>query len=140
MKPHTCASPITAWNAFDATINIGLLGHVRLFPACTRASIHTITLTRCPLNQRSLDLQSNIEAQVYRYAQSHLPNDPMEGHDPVSPTAPARVRVLVLPVGRIKKSRFMSFVSRLQQESAIRLGDISPDGRPDKSTHTLRTV
>jgi hypothetical protein len=58
------------------------------------------------------------------------------GADPLSPIAPARVRVLVLPVGRIKKRRFASFVERIQQETAVRLGDISPDGRPDKSRQT----
>lgn len=53
--------------------------------------------------------------------------------DPISPIAPARVRVLLLPAGRIKRSRFSAFVKRLQSESAIRLGDVTPDARPDRS-------
>lgn len=52
--------------------------------------------------------------------------------DPLSPIAPARVRVLVLPAGRIKKKRFLSLVHRLQQHDRVRLGDISPDGRRDQ--------
>ncbi|GAB7345364.1 hypothetical protein MBLNU457_3712t2 [Dothideomycetes sp. NU457] len=55
------------------------------------------------------------------------------GGDPLSPVAPARVRVLLLPVGRIKRSRFESFVERLQGEPAVRLGDITPDARPDRN-------
>ncbi|KAI9657003.1 MAG: hypothetical protein M1821_003169 [Bathelium mastoideum] len=53
--------------------------------------------------------------------------------DPLSPIAPARVRVLLLPVGRIRKSRFQSFVARLEPQFLVRLGDISPDGRPDRN-------
>jgi hypothetical protein len=55
------------------------------------------------------------------------------GFDPLSPIAPARVRMLLLPVGRIKRARFLSFVERLQPENVVRLGDISPDGRPNRS-------
>jgi hypothetical protein len=54
--------------------------------------------------------------------------------DPLSPIAPARIRALLLPVGRIKRSRFLEFVDLLQHESLVRLGDISPDPRPDRST------
>ncbi|KAH0542429.1 hypothetical protein FGG08_003184 [Glutinoglossum americanum] len=53
--------------------------------------------------------------------------------DPLSPIAPARVRVLLLPMGRIKRSRFLSFVERLKTENVVRLGDVSPDGRPNRS-------
>lgn len=53
--------------------------------------------------------------------------------DPLSPIAPARVRTLLLPIGRIKKARFSSFVERLRPENVVRLGDISPDGRPNRS-------
>ncbi|KAH6868145.1 TRAPP II complex [Alternaria rosae] len=53
--------------------------------------------------------------------------------DPLSPIAPARIRALLLPVGRIKRSRFIAFVDLLQQESLVRLGDISPDPRPDRN-------
>lgn len=54
--------------------------------------------------------------------------------DPLSPIAPARVRALLLPVGKIRKSRFLGFAARLQAENIIRLGDISPDARPNRST------
>lgn len=53
--------------------------------------------------------------------------------DPLSPIAPARIRALLLPVGRIKRSRFLTFVDLLQQHSMVRLGDISPDTRADRS-------
>ncbi|KAF2146099.1 uncharacterized protein K452DRAFT_315353 [Aplosporella prunicola CBS 121167] len=53
--------------------------------------------------------------------------------DPFSPIALARIRVLLVPVGKIKRSRFMGFVERLQPESTIRLGDVSPDPRPDRT-------
>ncbi|KAF2660909.1 hypercellular protein-like protein HypA [Lophiostoma macrostomum CBS 122681] len=53
--------------------------------------------------------------------------------DPLSPIAPARIRALLLPVGRIKRSRFLSFVELLQTQSMVRLGDISPDPRPDRN-------
>jgi hypothetical protein len=53
--------------------------------------------------------------------------------DPLSPIAPARIRALLLPVGRIKRSRFLAYVELLQRQSLVRLGDISPDSRPDRS-------
>ncbi|CCD48759.1 hypothetical protein BofuT4_uP034010.1 [Botrytis cinerea T4] len=53
--------------------------------------------------------------------------------DQLSPVAPARVRVVLLPIGQIKRERFLSFVERLQPQNVVRLGDISPDGRPNRS-------
>ncbi|KAI9799449.1 MAG: hypothetical protein M1825_004549 [Sarcosagium campestre] len=54
--------------------------------------------------------------------------------DPLSPTAPARVRALLLPVGKIKRSSFLDFVQSLQREAAVvRLGDVSPDPRPNRT-------
>ncbi|KAB2579590.1 Transport protein particle subunit [Lasiodiplodia theobromae] len=53
--------------------------------------------------------------------------------DPFSPIAPARIRVLLVPAGKIKRSRFMTCVERLQPESSIRLGDVTPDPRPDRT-------
>ncbi|KAF2118692.1 hypercellular protein-like protein HypA [Lophiotrema nucula] len=53
--------------------------------------------------------------------------------DPLSPIAPARIRALLLPVGRIKRSRFLAFVDLLQPECMVRLGDVSPDSRPDRN-------
>ncbi|KAL3479443.1 TRAPP II complex [Aspergillus californicus] len=55
------------------------------------------------------------------------------GVDPLSPIAPARLRALMLPVGQIKRSRFLSFAARLQAENVVRLGDISPDARPNRN-------
>ncbi|KAL5116687.1 hypothetical protein ACEQ8H_005436 [Pleosporales sp. CAS-2024a] len=53
--------------------------------------------------------------------------------DPLSPIACARIRALLLPIGRIKRSRFLKFVELLQQQSLVRLGDVSPDSRPDRN-------
>ena len=53
--------------------------------------------------------------------------------DPLSFVAPARVKVLLVPLGRVCQSRFLSFVKRLQGENVVRLGDVSPDNRPHRS-------
>ncbi|KAK1149915.1 hypothetical protein N8T08_003471 [Aspergillus melleus] len=55
------------------------------------------------------------------------------GVDPLSPIAPVRLRALLLPVGKIKRSRFLGFAARLQAENVVRLGDISPDARPNRN-------
>ncbi|MCJ1462510.1 hypothetical protein MMC07_001112 [Pseudocyphellaria aurata] len=55
------------------------------------------------------------------------------GLDPLSAIAPARVKVLIIPLGRVRQSRFSAFVARLQQEHVVRLGDVSPDGRPHRT-------
>ncbi|EKV12313.1 Hypercellular protein HypA [Penicillium digitatum] len=55
------------------------------------------------------------------------------GVDPLSPIAPVRLRALLLPIGKIKRSRFLSFAARLQAENVVRLGDISPDVRPNRN-------
>ena len=66
------------------------------------------------------------------HSRRNIPNANM-GLDPLSPVAPARVRALLLPLGRIKRSRFGEFVERLLLENVVRLGDVSPDGRSDRS-------
>lgn len=53
--------------------------------------------------------------------------------DPLLPIAPARVKALLLPLGKIKADRFASFVERLRGENVVHLRDISPDGRPNRS-------
>lgn len=53
--------------------------------------------------------------------------------DPLLPIAPARVKALVLPIGRIKRDRFAAFVDRLNAEHVVHLRDISPDSRPHRS-------
>ncbi|KAI2633847.1 Trs120-domain-containing protein [Xylaria nigripes] len=50
--------------------------------------------------------------------------------------APAKVRALVLPIGQIKRERFLSFVQRLRQEHVVQLRDISADGRPNRNMFT----
>ncbi|EFR03500.1 hypercellular protein HypA [Nannizzia gypsea CBS 118893] len=54
--------------------------------------------------------------------------------DPLSPIAPARLRVLLLPIGRIRRSRFLSFAERLRAHNVVRLGDVSPEGSSSKKT------
>ncbi|KAK4453586.1 hypothetical protein QBC34DRAFT_434356 [Podospora aff. communis PSN243] len=53
--------------------------------------------------------------------------------DPLLPIAPARVKALVLPIGRIKRGRFTAFVDRLHTEHVIHLRDVTPDGRPHRN-------
>ncbi|PGH03902.1 hypothetical protein AJ80_08604 [Polytolypa hystricis UAMH7299] len=53
--------------------------------------------------------------------------------DPLSPIAPARLRVLLLPIGKIRRSRFLELAKRLQAHNVIRLGDVSPDGRANRN-------
>ncbi|KAI0550834.1 hypercellular protein A [Xylaria curta] len=53
--------------------------------------------------------------------------------DALLPIAPARVRALVLPIGRIKRERFEAFTQRLHQERVVQLRDISADGRPNRN-------
>ncbi|KAI9677686.1 MAG: hypothetical protein M1817_006641 [Caeruleum heppii] len=53
--------------------------------------------------------------------------------DALSPVAPARVRALIIPVGNVKRSKFAALVDRLQKETIVRLGDVSPDVRPNRN-------
>ena len=57
--------------------------------------------------------------------------------DHLSIVTPARLRVLLVPVGNVRQSRFTSFVERLQQVNVVRLGDVSPDSRPHRSKRTV---
>lgn len=59
------------------------------------------------------------------------------GADPLSPFAPARVRVLLLPVGRIKKSRFLSIASRLRDEQIVRLKDLDAESTAIDAGRTI---
>ena len=54
--------------------------------------------------------------------------------DGLSYTATSRLRALLCPIGRIKRSRFLEFVERVQLENIVRLGDVSPDSKPNRST------
>lgn len=53
--------------------------------------------------------------------------------DPLLPIAPARVKALLLPLGKITAQRFTAFVKLLQEEYVVHLRDISADGRPNRS-------
>lgn len=53
--------------------------------------------------------------------------------DLLSYTSISRIRALVCPVGKIKRSRFQSFVNRLRKQNVVRLGDVSPLPRSDRS-------
>ncbi|KAI0490834.1 hypercellular protein A [Xylaria cf. heliscus] len=53
--------------------------------------------------------------------------------DALLPIAPARVRALVLPIGRIRRERFDAFTQRLHEEHVVQLRDISADGRPNRN-------
>ncbi|KAK9454760.1 TRAPP II complex [Dipodascopsis uninucleata] len=52
--------------------------------------------------------------------------------DSFSYAAPSRIRVFLVPVGSISRERFSNFVDRLQSTSVIRLGDLTPDVRPER--------
>ncbi|KAF3920526.1 hypothetical protein ABW20_dc0108759 [Dactylellina cionopaga] len=54
--------------------------------------------------------------------------------DPLSFTAPSHIRVLLAPVGRIKRAKFYEFVERLQAVNAVRLEDVSLDSRGTRTT------
>jgi len=53
--------------------------------------------------------------------------------DTLSYAAPSRIKALILPLGRIKRSRFLSFVTRLRGSNIVRLGDVTPDSTPNRS-------
>ncbi|PHH85584.1 hypothetical protein CDD83_207 [Cordyceps sp. RAO-2017] len=53
--------------------------------------------------------------------------------DPLLPVAPARVKALLLPLGRLKADRFAAFADRLRVEHVVHLRDVSPDGRPNRN-------
>lgn len=55
------------------------------------------------------------------------------GGNPISIIDPARVKVLVVPVGQVKHSRFLSFLERFEREDVVQLRDVSPDSRPHTS-------
>ncbi|TGZ84952.1 Trs120-domain-containing protein [Ascodesmis nigricans] len=49
--------------------------------------------------------------------------------DSLSFTAPARLRALVCPLGRIRRSRYSAFSEQLSSGYEIRLGDVTPDAQ-----------
>jgi hypothetical protein len=77
-----------------------------------------------------------------RCAGGHVekPPDARMSLDPLAPVAPARVKILLLPLGQIKADRFASFVERLNREHVVHLRDISADGRPNRSKGCSRLL
>jgi hypothetical protein len=55
------------------------------------------------------------------------------GFDPLSPISFANINTLLVPAGKIKRSKLSSFVKSLQAENVVRLGDVSPDGQSQRS-------
>ncbi|KAL9009124.1 MAG: hypothetical protein Q9173_005819 [Seirophora scorigena] len=51
------------------------------------------------------------------------------GLDPLSVVSPARVKILAVPIGQVRHSRFLSFLQRLEREHVVPLRDVSPDSR-----------
>ncbi len=133
-QPFSTRSPYTAV-PFDSTrrFAIGIckplwnlsLWTLRLLDLSTIWVIYEIHSFTLPLDSRA----------------KHRPAHPnvVKMLDQLSPVAPARVRVVLLPIGQIKRSRFVGFVDRLQPEHVVRLGDISPDGRPNRSANSTES-
>jgi hypothetical protein len=48
-------------------------------------------------------------------------------HDSLSPVAPARIRVLVVPVGKIKRSEFLALIKSLNDSPPISLRELCPE-------------
>ena len=59
--------------------------------------------------------------------------------DSLSYTSISRIRALVVPIGRIKRSRFLQFFEQLSHHNVVRLGDVTPDRRPDRSEEAPRS-
>ena len=55
------------------------------------------------------------------------------GLDSLSPVAPARVRCLIVPCGQILRTEFLRHKHTLEQNSTVRLGDVSPIDEPRNS-------
>ncbi|PHH69269.1 hypothetical protein CDD80_6869 [Ophiocordyceps camponoti-rufipedis] len=53
--------------------------------------------------------------------------------DPLLPIAPARVSLLLVPLGRLRAANFASYVERLRTEQVVYLRDVSADGRPNRN-------
>ncbi|RPB25706.1 Trs120-domain-containing protein [Terfezia boudieri ATCC MYA-4762] len=53
--------------------------------------------------------------------------------DGLSYTSTSRLRALLCPIGRIRRSRFLEFVERVHMENIVRLGDVSPDVKPNRT-------
>lgn len=53
--------------------------------------------------------------------------------DPYSYVAASRVKTLLCPVGRIRRSSFFQYADRLSKTFEVRLVDVTPDSRSDRS-------
>ena len=55
-------------------------------------------------------------------------------------TSACRIRVLLVPVGPIKKSTFWKHVELVKQFAMVRLGDVTPDLKKDSTGTPLMVV
>lgn len=62
------------------------------------------------------------------------------GGNPLSIVDPARIRVVFVPAGRVRRSRFLSFLKRFEHEDVVQLRDVSPDSRPHTSQYIATKV
>lgn len=61
-----------------------------------------------------------------------VPMQSISSLDALSYLAPSRIRAFVCPAGPISRARFVEFVAQLQSTAVIRLGDVTPDPRPER--------
>ncbi|KAK7204718.1 TRAPP II complex [Myxozyma melibiosi] len=59
-------------------------------------------------------------------------NQSTDSLDALSYLSPARIRAFLCPAGPISRARFVEFVAQLQSTAVIRLGDVTPDPRPER--------
>lgn len=57
--------------------------------------------------------------------------------DPLDFGSLARIRILLLPVGPIKRTTFAHWASEIRTFENIRLGDIPADAREERGTHSI---
>ncbi|KAL8959398.1 MAG: hypothetical protein Q9193_003736, partial [Seirophora villosa] len=60
--------------------------------------------------------------------------------DPLSVASPARVKILAVPIGQVRHSKFLSFLQRLEREHVVPLRDVSPDSRSHTSQYKFIRV
>lgn len=53
--------------------------------------------------------------------------------DPYSYVAPSRLKTFLCPMGKLKRSTFLNYADRLNNVREIRLVDVTPDGRSNRS-------
>lgn len=53
--------------------------------------------------------------------------------DPLTYPTSSRLRALICPLGRITRQRFLTLADRIQAENIVRLGDVTPDPKPNRT-------